>query len=93
MSVVFCLKSGSKSFSRDTGFPAALGDNGRVNLKSHCGDANVSELHTPMSNCLHCLVVSNLGLSEGVFGFDTTAQAFEVLGPSNRPLAKLISSL
>lgn len=46
----WCVESGSNYSTRDTGLPDALEDNGRGSSILYGGDANVSELQTPLSN-------------------------------------------
>lgn len=58
----------------DLGQRILFGGNGRVwknqrgNLRSHFGDDNVLEIHTPLSNFLDFLLGSDLGLPEEFFG-------------------------
>lgn len=72
MGIVWFLFPGSKNFRIDTGLPAALGDILPGSSKSHCRNSNVFKIHTPFSVCLACLLGSNPGLSEGVFGYEKT---------------------
>lgn len=83
------LVSESESYKRDIGLPAASVVSGRGNSISHCRDA----LHTPLSNCLACLLGSNTGLSEGVFGYNKTSTGVETLSSSNYLFAQSIRCL
>lgn len=90
---VGCLGSGSENSRRGTDLPAALGDKGRGELNSHYRDANKFTIHIHLSNCLASLMGSNLGLSEGVCGYDKTASAVAMLGSVSARLAQSIKCL
>lgn len=77
---VQCLVPGSKKSGRCTDWPAASASNRRGKLNSHCGDASVLKIHTPLSNFLVCLLGSNTRLSEDAFGYEKTASAVSMFG-------------
>lgn len=77
---VVCSEYVSNNSCRDTGFPHALGNNGRGNSRLHFRDSNVLEIHTPFSNQLAYLLSSTPGLPEGVFGRGKTTMAVSMLG-------------